>query len=230
MTATIEMIGKTFGRLHVVSRAPSGPGWKSKFMCRCDCGNPSLVLKDGHHLRKAKMPSCGCEKSRVARELKQKDGYSNHPFARLHKAIMRRCHSPNDANYHKYGARGIYVCEKWQDRGAFCTDALAEMGPRPSPAHSIDRIDTFRGYEPGNVRWATYKEQSRNSRRSCLDENDVVAILAMHETGRFSNGDIAEAFSVSARNIRSILMGGIWGDISGKAASGAPEASQEDAA
>lgn len=82
----------------------------------------------------------------------------------LRKAI-ERCHDPNNADFHTYGARGIAVCEEWRrDFGAF----LAHIGPRPSPGHSIDRIDNARGYEPGNVRWATPREQARNTRRNHL--------------------------------------------------------------
>lgn len=69
--------------------------------------------------------------------------------------MVGRCRNPNDR---WYGARGIAVCERWLNPENF----LADMGERPSLQHTIDRIDNTRGYEPGNCRWATKKEQSRN--------------------------------------------------------------------
>lgn len=69
-----------------------------------------------------------------------------------------RCHNPNNADYPRYGGRGITVCERWSDFAAF----LSDMGPRPSDIHSLDRIDGNGHYEPGNCRWATPREQSLN--------------------------------------------------------------------
>jgi hypothetical protein len=74
-------------------------------------------------------------------------------------ALIRRCCDPRHASFARYGGRGIHVCERWRhDFMAF----LADMGPRPSPAHSIDRRDNDGGYEPGNCRWATRSQQQRN--------------------------------------------------------------------
>ena len=77
--------------------------------------------------------------------------------------MLQRCHNPRNPAYADYGARGIAVCAAW--RASF--DAFfADMGPRPSPAHSIDRKDNERGYEPGNCRWATRVEQNNNTRQN----------------------------------------------------------------
>lgn len=74
-------------------------------------------------------------------------------------AMAERCHNPRSLAFKDYGARGIVVCDEW--RRSF-TAFYAFMGERPSPNHSIDRIENNRGYEPGNVRWATDAEQRRN--------------------------------------------------------------------
>jgi hypothetical protein len=74
-------------------------------------------------------------------------------------SMKQRCTNPNDKAWRWYGGRGITVCEEWaNDFQAF----LAHIGRRPSDKHSIDRIDGDKGYEPGNVRWATWEEQARN--------------------------------------------------------------------
>jgi hypothetical protein len=75
--------------------------------------------------------------------------------------MIGRCTRPSDTSWRKYGARGIKVCERW--RRSF-VDFLADMGRKPSPQHSIDRIDPNGHYEPGNCRWATASEQRRNTR------------------------------------------------------------------
>ncbi len=87
------------------------------------------------------------------------------PEYRAWSAMKARCSNPNDREFKNYGARGIAVCEQW--RTSFET-FLADMGRRPGPGFSIDRIDNNHGYEPGNCWWATTKQQARNYRRNHL--------------------------------------------------------------
>lgn len=77
--------------------------------------------------------------------------------------MRQRCENPNATQYKDYGGRGIGVWAGWQhDFASF----FACVGPRPSNHHTLDRIDNNRGYEPGNVRWATWREQHANTRAS----------------------------------------------------------------
>lgn len=73
-------------------------------------------------------------------------------------AMRDRCRNPKNGRYHQYGGRGINVCARWDDFANFLTD----LGPRPSPQHSLDRIDNDRGYNKRNCRWATRHEQMTN--------------------------------------------------------------------
>lgn len=78
--------------------------------------------------------------------------------------MMQRCRSKQPKAFKKYGGRGITVCERWH----FYPNFLADMGACPGPLMTVDRIDNARGYEPGNCRWATKAEQSRNRPNHCV--------------------------------------------------------------
>lgn len=81
--------------------------------------------------------------------------------------MIQRCTNPRATNYPRYGAKGVTVCERWRNSFA---DFLADMGPRPGPRHTLERIENAKGYELGNVRWATYSEQQRNTTRTIFVE------------------------------------------------------------
>jgi hypothetical protein len=81
--------------------------------------------------------------------------------------LKGRCLNTNNNAFHSYGGRGITVCDRWKDS---FEDFLADMGPRPSPKHSIDRVNNDLGYSPENCRWATKKEQGNNRRTNVYYE------------------------------------------------------------
>lgn len=87
-----------------------------------------------------------------------------HPLNATWHSMIRRCHDPEHPSYFDYGARGITVCDRWRES---FVRFVVDMGPKPTPTHSLDRINNDGDYEPGNVRWATRAEQRANQRPRC---------------------------------------------------------------
>lgn len=83
------------------------------------------------------------------------------PEYRAWQSMLGRCYCKTAGAYPRYGARGVTVVDAWRGRGGF-EQFLAHIGPKPSPRHSLDRIDRTQPYGPGNVRWATGREQNIN--------------------------------------------------------------------
>ena len=156
------MIKTRVGKLTVIAEADRTQG-HTQFVCKCDCGTEKLVR--GDHLRNAKIKSCGCLRRRTKR------GYvaARKSEYWIWLGIKQRCTNPSATSFHKYGGRGISICDRWANSfDAF----LEDMGPRPTPNHSVDRIDNSGNYEPGNCRWADIKTQARNTRYNRIIEFD----------------------------------------------------------
>lgn len=155
----IDLTGLRFGKLLVIRRSGSGRSGKSKWLCRCDCGNEKSIL--GCSLRNGRTRSCGCSSEKQ----RPKDGWhkDKKPEYTVWIGIKQRCYNPKASGYSYYGERGIRVCERWLNS---FDDFYFDMGPKPSPKHSIDRIDVNGNYEPSNCKWATPNEQARNKRDS----------------------------------------------------------------
>ncbi len=156
----VDRIGERFGRLVVIERATSSPKG-ARWICRCDCGNSHLV--SASNLRSGSVRSCGCFLRENRSQFATTHGRTKTSEYVIWRTMRARCQNPRRPEYHRYGGRGISVCERWSSS---FEKFFADMGPRPSAAHSLDRRDNDGNYEPDNCRWATPQEQY-NNRSSC---------------------------------------------------------------
>lgn len=160
------MIGKRFHFLLLTEYLG-----ESKYRCLCDCGSETIAYVG--NLRKGKTKSCGCWKKMTANANHVSHGMSYSDEYKIWQGIRTRCKNQNSRGYQKYGAAGVTICERWDNSfEAF----FADMGPRPSKSHSIDRRDNDGNYEPSNCRWATPQEQSNNTSRNVLIEHNGVTM------------------------------------------------------
>jgi DNA-binding XRE family transcriptional regulator len=129
------------------------------------------------------------------------------PLYKAWEAMRRRCNNSRYVQYKYHGGRGIKVCERWNTYVNFATD----VGPHPGCGLTLDRIDNNRGYEPGNVRWASRQTQARNRNYCKLDTAKVQQIKAMYnKRAGVTQEVLAAKFGISRQHISKILRGEMW--------------------
>lgn len=166
----IDLTGQQFGRLKVQKFAFTNKRYVAHWHCLCSCGTELTVAST--HLRTGHTTSCGCyasEKTTLRNKEAATHGMHKSPEFSVWSKIIERCENPNNRKYPIYGGAGVSICAEWRhDFKAF----FDHVGPRPDATYSIDRKDGTKGYEPGNVRWATIFEQNNNKRTNVFIEHN----------------------------------------------------------
>jgi len=165
-----DYIGKKFNRLLIIDII-KGLKKRTSAICKCDCGNTKEIVLSSVTLGLTK--SCGCYHNEQTGNVARTHGQSKTQIYKVWHAMIERCNDKNNHAYHKYGGRGISVCESWMHFENF----IADMGQRPFKGAQIDRIDTYGNYEPTNCRWVTSQQNNRNRRDSLYVEFEGKQIL-----------------------------------------------------
>lgn len=166
----MDLTGKRFGKFTVVEQATPKYG-RPHWLCQCDCGNTATV--NYQSLVRGLSKSCGCVGRKKTAKRNLVHGKTATPEYNSWRGMKGRCYDPKHMHYEKYGGRGIRICSRWhKDFESF----LADVGLKPSPKHSIDRIDNDQHYSCGhceeclrknwlpNCRWASQRDQVNNQR------------------------------------------------------------------
>jgi len=166
-------IGQKFGRLEIIGWCKLRKKWgkshaRTAWKCRCVCGR--LAYKSSSALRCPKNHSCGRGMCRARGNgfLTGRNRQKYYHLYRSYYSMLQRCFNPKDKGWLDYGNKGVTVCGRWCGPDGF-SNFLADMGNRPR-GKSLDRINPFGNYEPGNCRWATRKVQANNQRRHYTPE------------------------------------------------------------
>lgn len=164
MGKALELTGKKFGRLFVVRKIGENNRGNYLWLCRCDCGNETVVV--GTNLKSGNTKSCKClqKYTNIKRSTFHGHRSVNNTTGtyRSWQMMKNRCLNRKDVQWNDYGGRGIKVCKRWVKFENF----LKDMGEKSSPEYQIDRINNDGNYYKSNCRWTTCKVNSRNKRNN----------------------------------------------------------------
>jgi len=180
MTIKLDLAGQKYGRLTVISEHGRSKNKNVLWLCKCDCGNTTVI--PATIIRRGITISCGCFRDEMSSKRRKTHGYSYKDEYLIWQGMKKRCLNKNCKAYPMYGGRGISICERWNKFENF----LADMGPRPSKDHSIDRKENDGNYEPTNCRWTIPTVQARNT-RSRKDGGVPIKGVCWHKgTGKYT--------------------------------------------
>lgn len=178
----IEMIGKVFGKLTVISEAEKSKSGNVKWLCRCECGNETTVI--GSKLRNGHTKSCGCLK-----KSERSQGYSATRLYRIWLNMHNRCYNKKHDAFKWYGKKGVSICKEWHDFLPFREWALAN-GYKETL--SIDRMNSSGNYEPSNCQWVNQKEQMNN-----VSSNKILEFQGV----QYTQAQFAEKFNLKYHTV-----------------------------
>jgi len=157
MSRVIDLKSMRFGRLTVLAFAGTDKYHRALWRCLCECGAEKVIA--ANDFKSGRTVSCGCFQVEKSRECLTTHGMRSSVEYRAFYSTRQRCEDIKYEKYHNYGGRGIkFLFTSFEQ-------FFAELGPRPSAKHSVDRKDNNGNYEHGNVKWSTASEQRNNQRK-----------------------------------------------------------------
>lgn len=163
MSKLKDLTGQRFGRLIVTKRAGSDKWRRATWECQCDCGE--VRVEYSNNLLMGRVKSCGCLRSEKNLQNSITHGKRKSRLYHVWSDMKNRCYNSKIHNYHRYGGRGITVCDEWRnDFGKFYEWAIGNGYDENAPYGqcTLDRIDNDKGYSPDNCRWVDVKTQNNN--------------------------------------------------------------------
>ena len=201
-----DLTGEIFGRLTVVGvdnrqLRKDGRGFLVYWKCHCECGKEKVVL--GADLKSGKTKSCGCYNIEKIIQRSKTHGLSHGKIYNVWRGIKQRCFYPNHKDYKNYGGRGVTMYPAWINDFQSFYDYVSKLPRFGEKGYSLDRINNDGNYEPDNLRWATSKEQSRNTSRNVFVE---------YEQQKLTLADASAASGVNIETLRNRVQRGETGE------------------
>lgn len=194
----LDMIGHRYGQLVVMADSLRTTRLTRFCICKCDCGNEKHIRAGD--LRSGRAKSCGCM---IKSAVTKRNTTHGHALTgkcttefRAWTGMLSRCYNSNRERYKNYGGRGITVCDRWLTS---FENFYSDLGPKPSPQYSLDRIDNNGNYEPSNCHWATKEQQARNKSNTTLLEWEGKQVKLL---------ELCESFGVKIATVRERLTAG----------------------
>lgn len=188
-TNKLDLSGQRFGKIIILERDEN----KSHYwMAKCDCGREYSIAGGDLTRKNRKINSCHKCMFRAHNKSHAKTKTIEY---RTWNSMIQRCTKPSHSSYKYYGARGVTVYPEWIGAGGF-EKFLNEVGQKPEGNYSLDRIDSSKGYEPNNLRWATIEQQNRNKKT-----NKHIRYAGMVKI----EADWAKFFGVGSSTLNSLI-------------------------